>query len=450
MRIHWASACLRAVMLVIALGCPSLARAQQSTTGPVPPPGLDLGPTEFKRAQVVIPGVPPYLWHHGCGPTALGMVVGYWDGNGYPNLVPGSAATQTAAVDAMIADDGGIDPLHLTCDLPDGNHYQDYCCPLDASPTLLPDRSQTGGAHASNCVGDFMRTSWSAALNYYGWSWLDDVPAGFIEYCDLIGNYGPYAEVHSFTQFSWDQYVCEITLERPMVLLVDTDGDGETDHFVTAIGYDDTNQQYGIYNTWDSAIHWLPWRAMGPGTPWGVAFIVVLGYGHWTCCPSADLSTVDPCDDYGGILTCPSRPFPINIFNFTVEARCPWGLPAAGVPVEIQISQPANHFLCDDLILQKVTDANGRATFNLSMGGCTIAPNAVTILANTIPIRTYSSIKSPDWAPTADGDVDLSDFVYFARRYGVGGAGCTDYDGSGVTNLVDFVFFANAWGNRCP
>ena len=40
------------------------ARAQQSTTGPEPPPGTDRGLQSTKLAPVVIPGVPPYLWHH--------------------------------------------------------------------------------------------------------------------------------------------------------------------------------------------------------------------------------------------------------------------------------------------------------------------------------------------------------------------------------------------------
>ena len=45
--------------------------AQQSTTGPVPPPGLDRGLRLFSLAQTVIPGVPAYVWRHGCGPFRM-------------------------------------------------------------------------------------------------------------------------------------------------------------------------------------------------------------------------------------------------------------------------------------------------------------------------------------------------------------------------------------------
>jgi hypothetical protein len=36
--------------------------------------------------------VPNYDWWYGCSPTATGMMVGYYDNKGYPNLVPGGLA----------------------------------------------------------------------------------------------------------------------------------------------------------------------------------------------------------------------------------------------------------------------------------------------------------------------------------------------------------------------
>lgn len=33
--------------------------------------------------------VPDYKWYYGCCPTALGMDLGYWDKNGFPDLIPG-------------------------------------------------------------------------------------------------------------------------------------------------------------------------------------------------------------------------------------------------------------------------------------------------------------------------------------------------------------------------
>jgi hypothetical protein len=253
--------------------------AQQSTTGPVPPAGLDPGLKPDKRTQTVISGVPTYLWQHGCGPTALGMVIGYYDSHGFPTLVPGDATTQNSAVDAMIADDSDSP----TCGGPASDHYQDYACPIDYSPYMQTDRSQTGGAHSDNCVADFMKTSRSAYGNFYGWSWFDDMDNAFRNYVNYIDPaLTPYADNYLFWQFSWEDYMTEIDNNRPVVLLVDTDGDGSTDHFITAVGYDDAAMAYGLYNTWDYSLHWYPWREIEPGSTWGIYGVTVLSLGQLT------------------------------------------------------------------------------------------------------------------------------------------------------------------------
>ncbi|UCE68112.1 MAG: IPTL-CTERM sorting domain-containing protein [Candidatus Zixiibacteriota bacterium] len=269
MRSNLSTICLLAIILSLVLFYGESVFAQQSTTGPVPPIGIERGIKPPTRLQTTIPNVPSYIWHHGCGPTALGMVVGYWDGNGYPNLVPGDASSQTAAVDAMIADDSG----NPNCSLPDGDHFQDYSCPIDTFPNMKTDRSVTGGAHTSDCVADFMETSWSSVSNYYGWSWFSDVAPSFINYVNFTDpTYGPAATGHRYHQFTFANYMAEIDAGRPVVLLVDTDGDGDTDHFVTGIGYDNSTNEYGIYNTWDHSIHWFSWRYTG--NFWGIYGVI--------------------------------------------------------------------------------------------------------------------------------------------------------------------------------
>ncbi len=36
-------------------------------------------------------GQPEYLWWYGCSPTSGGMLMGYWAGKGYNQLLPGVA-----------------------------------------------------------------------------------------------------------------------------------------------------------------------------------------------------------------------------------------------------------------------------------------------------------------------------------------------------------------------
>ena len=74
---------------------------QQSRTGPIPPPEVlkrDAENQINKQNNLISENslpVPSYLWRHGCGPTAVGMVIGYYDILGYDDLIPGSAVTQT-------------------------------------------------------------------------------------------------------------------------------------------------------------------------------------------------------------------------------------------------------------------------------------------------------------------------------------------------------------------
>jgi len=256
----------------------------QSTTGPTPPPGVDVvGALATSQAAVVIPDVPAYIWHHGCGPTAAGMIVGYWDTQGFDDLVPGDASTQTAAVDAMMATEGPA------------SNYTDYCQPIDSYPTLLPDKSELplGDEHADDCVADYMKTSQSYHYNYYGWSWFSDVGPAMENYVNALAGSDYAVTVGNLfmagsSGLNWDSFRAEMDAGQPMVLLVDTDGSGGTDHFVTAVGYDVVGgiQKYACLNTWDTGVHWFDFAPLASGQPWGI-------YGAITF--HIELSSV-PCD----------------------------------------------------------------------------------------------------------------------------------------------------------
>ncbi|MCK4449253.1 MAG: hypothetical protein KAX26_01545, partial [Anaerolineae bacterium] len=256
---------------VLAQAPPSPAESQQasewptdaqSTTGPVPSPGIERGELSAPspKAEVVLLDVPAYIWYNGCGPTAAGMVVGYWDGNGFDNLVSGSAGTQTSEVDAMMSSSG---------------NYDDYCLPIDSFPNLLPDKSEPpeGDEHTDDCVADLMETSQSFHNNYYGWSWfsrVDDALQGYVQMAAPA--YSATAENQAWGTFTWNGYRAEIDAGRPVVLLVDTDASGGTDHFVTAIGYSDESgtNMYACRNTWDTGVHWFEFAQMASGQPWGI------------------------------------------------------------------------------------------------------------------------------------------------------------------------------------
>ena len=120
-------------------------KPQQSTSMSTPSPAVVMKDAEKEFmamgappvAPVVIAGVPDYLWRHGCGPTAVGNVIGYYDTHGYDDLITGDANSQTNDVNQAMASGGQSGNPN-----PAGSekHYEDYARPEDSSPgPLLTD-----------------------------------------------------------------------------------------------------------------------------------------------------------------------------------------------------------------------------------------------------------------------------------------------------------------------
>src|SRR4030042_4052169 len=122
------------------------AEPQQSTTGPEPSVYVQTEdwlkaagevPLAPPVSPVIIAGTPDYLWRHGCGPTAVGNVIGYYDTHGYNDLITGDANSQTNDVNQAMASGGESGNPN-----PPGSeqHYEDYARPEDPSPgPLLTD-----------------------------------------------------------------------------------------------------------------------------------------------------------------------------------------------------------------------------------------------------------------------------------------------------------------------
>jgi hypothetical protein len=275
---------------------PQVEESQQSKTGPTPPPEVvahdALKPADTLEdimAEVTLP-VPNYFWRHGCGPTAVGMVVGYYDTQGYDSLIPGDASSQTNEVNQAIASGGdSSNPF------PPGleRHYEDYARPEDDYPNMLDDDYITSGRppHADNCIADYMNTSKSTVDNYYGWSWSSDVGPSFVGYINQQNPaYSPAYQSYltSYGTLTWSVLTGEIDAGRPMVFLVDSDGDGYTDHFVPIIGYRDSpTLQYACWDTWYAPVRWENFAAISYGVPWGI-------WGGWAFSLNISSATSTP------------------------------------------------------------------------------------------------------------------------------------------------------------
>lgn len=249
---------------------------QLSTSGPLP--SLSVVPKDIESITAgglgesggveAVLGVPGYLWRHGCGPTAVGMVAGFFDALGFPDLFPGAATSQTEGVQQGIASQRSSAPY---------GHYEDYSLPIDSSGSIQADRSQTGGAHTSDSIADFMRTSWSIDAMRYGWSYNNQIAPSLVSYAALKNSAYLVSASDYYMQYSpsltWSVLTTEIDNGRPMVFLVDSDANGGTDHFVTVVGYRDTpTQQYGCLDTWAPAevVRWENFLPMASGRSFGI------------------------------------------------------------------------------------------------------------------------------------------------------------------------------------
>jgi hypothetical protein len=261
------------------LPAPSAVAATRTTTGPTPPSDVRTPvrtqATQDIQDQQLISGVPAYLWRDGCGPTSLGMIVGYYDGHGYDALIPGDASQETAAVDQAIASHqvaGGAP-----------QHYEDYALPLDDSGPLLPDKSQLApaSAHADDCIADFMLTSRSVDGLPYGSSFTNEVGPAFEDYVasKLPGATTSYSDLHWGSSLTWNVLSSEIDAGRPMVFLVDSNGDGQIDHAVAAIGYrlNGGVEEYACWDTWYRTVRWSAFRGVSAGSSFGVWGATELG-----------------------------------------------------------------------------------------------------------------------------------------------------------------------------
>jgi hypothetical protein len=215
---------------------------------------LGMIPSVSLGAPLVLSDVPAYNWYHGCTPTAIASVIGYWDVHGYPNLFTASGSD-----------------VFLTANVQDQISSPEHNAKYDPTPdnASLPTPPMTS-------IADWTRTSEDP--RQYGWTSIAYTSEGIMGYSAYRGyTLASWQETFSTGSFTWNDLVSEINSGNPMVFHVDSNADGTVDHSVPVLGYDDRGADglwYAMYTTWSESetIEWEPFRGMSANSPWGVEY----------------------------------------------------------------------------------------------------------------------------------------------------------------------------------
>ncbi len=242
------------------------------------------------KGQVLVGDIPSYLYYHGCSPTCAGMMLAYWAAYGYPDLFPAGDYSETIA---------------------SAEHFNDYSLPIDSyDGGILKDRSETGKAHDDNCIADFLKTSFSSLKLPYGFTYNTNMAEGLLAYAKDKG----YEKANAAT-IEWkdspiqDNIKTEIDAGRPVLLDVDTDGDGSIDHSVVCIGY--SGSKYACFNGWDYNIHWFDFARCAKGQSWGIGDATFFN-------PNGPVSA----QSTPNLQKASAGTDPIGINDFTVTSEC--------------------------------------------------------------------------------------------------------------------------------
>lgn len=247
----------------------------------------------------VLNNVPDYDWWYGCSPTSAGMMMAYYDINGYDgllydNLIPGGKAESSTfpsmpgqwdyLAQAAIASPGHVRDFYFSGD----NRYGD----------------DVGGTrHDFDSLADFMGTSQDSAGNANGWTtfWFydggfpvhaadiyaegacyyeSDGMFGMWEYFNYAGYgngtpdgnfFSQYTDTHIGSNgFSFADYMAEIDEGRVVMIHVD-------EHSMLGYGYDETDDTMYLYDTWSAGPHTMSWGSYNGLQLYGVTCFTPTG-----------------------------------------------------------------------------------------------------------------------------------------------------------------------------
>jgi hypothetical protein len=240
-------------------------------------------------SAVAVKGVPKSTWTYGCAATAGGMIFGYYDRNGYPDMYTGRKSKGVAPLRNLGRRTNLIATKKGRGKNGSFGHVDDYWTGYGQSgpdPYVINGRQE----HTWDCVADFLGTNqwkWdfygddgiidfnidgSTALwayNTSGEKLYDYVPSAsaglpqtsFCHGLKLYAESRGYSVSENYTQkidtlfedgFSFEDFQDEIDAGCPVVIQLQG-------HSMVGVGYDDADSIIYVHDTWDNRLHWMEW-----------------------------------------------------------------------------------------------------------------------------------------------------------------------------------------------
>jgi beta-propeller repeat-containing protein len=215
----------------------------------------------FGDEKKVLVGVPEYKWNYGCTPAVAGMLMGYWDRQGFGKLVAGEQvlAPLSSHTEQRPRDFGPIyekAPQGSSQEIIDSliaseGHHRDYWA-HGFGPDEGANNDPMLDHHKDDCLADYMGTSKGVRTN--GATHANNEVAGLLQWAYDTGQFRlgeVYAVEDSVATF--DKIKAEIDNSAPVMLSLACDGYLGGGHSVLAYGYLDlgpNDQWYAVRDTW--------------------------------------------------------------------------------------------------------------------------------------------------------------------------------------------------------
>jgi hypothetical protein len=238
-------------------------------------------------------------WWYGCTATSAGMLVAYYDTNGYngysySNLIAGGTAGSSVTGTWVANTSGALFRSVVASTEYQRDYYSAETYGYNTGGGTgygyeTSDDDSTNSSHTNNCLADYMGTSQdyygnsngSTIIYYYeNGSKLytstllaqssdiynsGNAAVGIVAYIESCGytvlsSYSQYSDVKITGGFSFEEYVAEILAGRPVLLSYY--GETAGGHTMIGIGYivDDKGNEYiEFYNTWDDELYTVLW-----------------------------------------------------------------------------------------------------------------------------------------------------------------------------------------------